>query len=79
MVRDDGGRWRLERSREVEKLIGRRVEIEGVRAEFDLLTVDAIACAGDPLRRRRVADVRYVAAGMIAIVAVALAMALVGR
>ena len=36
---DGGGEWRLEMSWRYRRLIGRRVEIEGVRDNFDILNV----------------------------------------
>lgn len=36
---DDGGHWRLEAPRRVQKLVGRRVEVIGLRDGFDLLSV----------------------------------------
>ena len=36
---DDGGRWRLDPKRGLEKLIGLRVRIAGVRSGFDLIAV----------------------------------------
>lgn len=40
--RDDGGRWRLDADPDAEKLLGRRVRVEGVRSGFDLLDVRRI-------------------------------------
>lgn len=42
LKRDDGGRWRLDASRKAERLLGRRVRIEGVRSGFDLLDVKRV-------------------------------------
>ena len=39
---DDGGRWRLEPSAEVEQDLGRRVQVEGVRSGFDVLTIEKL-------------------------------------
>jgi hypothetical protein len=42
LQRDDGGQWRLEVDAPAERLLGRRVRIEGVRSGFDLLEVTGI-------------------------------------
>lgn len=42
LARDDGGRWRLDADAEVERLVGQRVLVHGVRAGFDLLDVRSI-------------------------------------
>lgn len=42
LMRDDGGRWRLDVSGKAERLLGRRVRVEGVRSGFDLLDVVSI-------------------------------------
>jgi hypothetical protein len=39
LQRDDGGRWRLDTARRVERLLGRRVRVQGMRSGFDLLDV----------------------------------------
>ena len=39
LQREDGGRGRLEADRQLEPLLGRRVRIEGVRSDFDVLEV----------------------------------------
>jgi len=39
LARDDGGRWRLDGPARLEKLVGRRVRVLGVRSGFDLLDV----------------------------------------
>ncbi|HEY6815852.1 MAG TPA: DUF5818 domain-containing protein [Croceibacterium sp.] len=36
---DGGGQWRLELPRRYRHLIGSRVEVEGVRDDFDILSV----------------------------------------
>lgn len=43
---DGGGQWRLDIDGEYRHLLGRRVMVEGVRADFDLLNVSRIAVAG---------------------------------
>ena len=40
--RDAGGTWRLDAPQRARKLVGKRVRLEGFRAEFDLLEVKAI-------------------------------------
>lgn len=42
LQRDNGGRWRLEADRGVERLLGQRVRVEGVRSAFDLLEVTRV-------------------------------------
>ena len=42
LLRDEGGRWRLEAGRRAEKLVGQRVRIVGTRVEFDVLAVSKI-------------------------------------
>lgn len=42
LQRDDGGRWRLDIGRRVERLLGQRVRVRGVRSGFDLLNVTSI-------------------------------------
>jgi hypothetical protein len=40
---DDGGMWQLDVSRKsVRRLLGRRVTVEGVRSDFDLIDVHSI-------------------------------------
>ena len=39
LLRDEGGRWRLEVGHRVEKLVGQRVRGVGTRVAFDLLAV----------------------------------------
>ena len=43
LLRDDGGRWRLETMIDVGPLLGCRVRISGVRCGFDVLDVTAMA------------------------------------
>lgn len=45
LVRDDGGRWRLDLPRRHEVLLGRRVRVHGTRTGFDLLDVSRIGLA----------------------------------
>ena len=40
--RDDGGRWRLNADPDVERMLGKRVRVEGVRSDFDVLEVSRI-------------------------------------
>lgn len=42
LQRDDGGRWRLDGDAEAERMLGRRVRVEGIRSGFDLLEVTRI-------------------------------------
>ena len=42
LLRDDGGRWRLETGRRAEAMVGQRVRIVGTRIGFDLLAVSKI-------------------------------------
>jgi len=42
LVRDDGGRWRLETETAAAALAGRRVRVAGVRRGFDRLSVETI-------------------------------------
>ncbi len=42
LLRDEGGRWRLETGRRAEAMVGRRVRIVGTRVGFDLLAVSKI-------------------------------------
>ena len=42
LLRDDGGRWRLDMVAGVEELLGGRVRVEGVRSAFDRLDVRSI-------------------------------------
>ncbi len=39
---DDGGGWRLDCDRPYTHLMGRRVDVDGVRSDFDLLSVERI-------------------------------------
>jgi hypothetical protein len=41
--RNVGGRWRLDGDPDADGLLGQRVRVEGVRADFDLLEVIRIA------------------------------------
>ena len=45
---DDGGQWRLDCDRRYEHLLGRRVVVDGVRSDFDLLLVERIWQHGIP-------------------------------
>jgi hypothetical protein len=45
LLRDDGGRWRLETLIDVVPLLGYRVRVSGVRCAFDVLDVTAMARA----------------------------------
>jgi hypothetical protein len=42
LLRDDGGRWRLEADPAHFRLAGRRVRVIGVRTGFDTLSVETI-------------------------------------
>ena len=42
LLRDAGGRWRLDAPLSAERLIGKRVRVVGTRAGFDLLDVQSI-------------------------------------
>lgn len=42
LQRDDGGRWRLDAEPDAEQNLGRRVRVEGLRGDFDLLEVRRI-------------------------------------
>lgn len=42
LIRNDGGRWRLDVHPLNEALLGRRVRVHGVRSGFDLLDVRRI-------------------------------------
>lgn len=42
LQRDDGGRWRLDAHRRAERYLGRRVQVEGIRSDFDILDVRRI-------------------------------------
>lgn len=46
LLRDDGGRWRLDVGRSAHRLLGRRVRIECVREDFDLVAVKRIEAIG---------------------------------
>lgn len=50
---DGGGRWRLDTVRRVDRWLGRRVEVSGVRDGFDLLAVTTIRDEDDPPPRPR--------------------------
>jgi hypothetical protein len=39
LLRDEGGRWRLEADRRAQRFVGQRVRVIGTRDEFDLLSV----------------------------------------
>jgi len=39
LMRDDGGRWRLDADRGADKLLGQRVRVKGTRTGFDILSV----------------------------------------
>lgn len=45
---DDGGKWRLDCDRRYAHLLGRRVVVDGVRSDFDLLSVEQIWQHGTP-------------------------------
>jgi Protein of unknown function (DUF5818) len=47
LQRDGGGRWRLDAPRKAERLIGRRVTIQGKRSGFDLLDVHEVYLEGN--------------------------------
>lgn len=42
LLRDGGGRWRLDPARKLEAYLNRRVVIEGTRCGFDELAVETI-------------------------------------
>ena len=42
LSRDAGGTWRLDVSKSVMRMVGRRVRVIGTRADFDLLEVSHI-------------------------------------
>ncbi len=42
LQRDDGGRWRLDADPDVERMLGQRVRVEGIRSGFDLLEVSRV-------------------------------------
>ena len=42
LLRDAGGRWRLDAPLSAERLFGKRVRVEGTRAGFELLNVQSI-------------------------------------
>lgn len=48
LQRDLGGTWRLDAPARARKLLGRRVQIEGIRAGFDLLNVEKLELASSP-------------------------------
>lgn len=39
---DDGGQWRVDADSYVQKLLGRRVKVEEVRSDFDLLAAISV-------------------------------------
>ena len=39
LLRDDGGRWRLDAPLQAQDYIGRRMRVKGTRSGFDLLDV----------------------------------------
>lgn len=43
LMRDDGGRWRLDADPGADKLLGRRVRVEGARTGFDILSVTRLS------------------------------------
>lgn len=45
LKRDVGGTWRLDVSPDARRLIGFRVRVEGIRADFDLLDITKIEAA----------------------------------
>jgi hypothetical protein len=51
LKRDDGGRWRLDVPRKADRLVGRRVTIEGKRSAFDMIDVHRIYPEGQPPRQ----------------------------
>ena len=69
---DGGGRWRLDGPSRLWRLRGRRVVVEGVRDDFDLLAVRAITPSGE--ERRVVLDTAS-ALGWSALIALALVLA----
>lgn len=42
LQRVDGGRWRLDAGKKARRLVGRKVRLTGMRAEFDLLDVESV-------------------------------------
>jgi hypothetical protein len=45
LQRDDGGVWRLDGALRDQRLIGQRVHVVGIRADFDLIDVESINAA----------------------------------
>ena len=45
---DDGGEWQLDCDRHYAHLLGSRVVVDGVRSDFDLLSVERIWQHGTP-------------------------------
>jgi hypothetical protein len=45
LQRDDGGRWRLDADRDIEKFLGQRVRVKAIRSGFDLLDVSRVTQA----------------------------------
>lgn len=45
---DGGGEWRLDCDRRYEHLLGHRVVVDGVRSDFDVLSVERIWQHGTP-------------------------------
>lgn len=43
LMRDDGGRWRLDADPGADKLLGHRVRVEGTRIGFDILSVTRLS------------------------------------
>ena len=43
LLRDDGGRWRLDAPQYADEHIGRRARVVGVRSGFDLLDVTSVS------------------------------------
>ena len=46
LMRDAGGRWRLDTSDRHDRLVGKRVLVTGTRGEFDILNVEHIDVIG---------------------------------
>ena len=45
LLRDDGGRWRLDAPHNASQHIGRRMRVTGTRSGFDLLDVSTMTLA----------------------------------
>lgn len=43
LLRDDGGRWRLDAPSHAQEYVGRRMRVVGIRSGFDLLDVTSFA------------------------------------